>query len=73
MWRKIILPYVVLGLAVVSAGDYDMEANPSKVFIGVQLELPGFREVTKMTSTTRPAGSLTAFDSGRKTANGARC
>jgi len=37
MWRKIILPYVVSGLAVVSAGDYDMEANPSKVFIGVQV------------------------------------
>jgi len=37
MWRKIILPYVVLGLAAVSAGDFDMEANPSQVFVGIQL------------------------------------
>jgi hypothetical protein len=37
MLKKILIPFVVLSLSAVNAGDYEMEANPSKVFIGVQV------------------------------------
>jgi opacity protein-like surface antigen len=38
MLKKALIPLMVTGMILgVSAGDYDVEANPSKVFLGIQL------------------------------------
>jgi hypothetical protein len=36
MWKKIMIPMMVLGAVSATAGSYDLEANPSKIFVGVQ-------------------------------------
>jgi len=36
MWKKFLLAVLTVGATGVFAGDFDTEANPSKVFIGVQ-------------------------------------
>ena len=37
MWKMIMIPFWVLTSIFAVAGSYDTEANPSKVFVGVQL------------------------------------
>jgi len=37
MWKKLVIPFWIFSSVLSVAGSYDVEANPSKVFIGVQL------------------------------------
>ena len=36
MWKKVMIPFWILASVWAIAGSYDTEANPSKVFVGVQ-------------------------------------